>query len=51
MLDINIDNELLRAAKNECDNLDLDTSAPFKVFSPGENCVKVLNVVKEQVRS
>ncbi len=47
---IDIDSDLINAAKSECDGLDLNTKASFKAFPPGENCVKIIESVKEQVR-
>ena len=47
---IDIESELIVAAKRECDTLDLDTTAPFKRFPPGKNCVKVIDSLQKQVR-
>ena len=46
---IEIDSDLIDAAKRECDALDLNTTAPFKRFPPGEQCLKVVNSLKNQV--
>lgn len=46
---IDIDADLIDAAKQECDALDLNTMAPFKRFPPGEKCVKVIDSLKKQV--
>ncbi len=46
---IDIDSELLNAAKSECDGLDLNTTATFKIFPPtGEACGKILEYVKKK---
>lgn len=47
---IDIDSDLVNAAKSECDGLDLNTLASFKAFPPGEKCVKIIESVKQQVR-
>lgn len=44
---IDIDSGLTKAAKSECDGLDLNTTASFKAFPPGENCEKVIESVKK----
>ena len=48
---INIDSSLVQAAKKECQSLDLSgTSDSYKIFEPGENCLKIINDVKKKVR-
>ncbi len=47
---IDVDSDLINAAKSECDRLDLNTTAPSKTFPPGEMCRKVIESVKQQVR-
>ena len=47
---INIDSDLIDAAKSECDGLDLNTTASFKAFTPGKNCEEIIKSVKQQVR-
>jgi len=46
---IDIDSDLINAAKSECEGLDLNTTASFKRFPPGEKCVKVIDSLKKQV--
>ena len=46
----NINSDLIDAAKDECDGLDLDTTASFKAFVPGKNCEEIIKSVKQQVR-
>jgi len=48
---IDIDSDLINAAKSECEGLDLNTKASFKAFPPGEKCVKIIESVKQQVRA
>ena len=47
---VNIDSDLIDAAKVECDRVDLNTTATFMVFQPGETCGKIIESVKERVR-
>ncbi len=47
---IKIDSDSISSAKSECAALDLNTEGLFKVFSPGDSCVKIINSVKNQVR-
>ena len=47
---INIDSDLINAAKSECDSLDLNTTASSKTFPPPVTCRKVIESVKQQVR-
>ena len=47
---INIDSGLIDTAKSECDALDLNITASSKTFLPGENCKKLIQSVKQQVR-
>lgn len=47
---INIDPDLIAAAKSECDGLDINTTASFKAFTPGKNCEEIIKSVKQQVR-
>ncbi len=46
---IEIASDLISAAKDECDGLDLNTTASFKAFRPGKNCAKVIDSLKKQV--
>ena len=46
---IDIDSELIEAAKRECDALELNTTAPFKRFPPGEDCMKIIEFLKKKV--
>jgi len=46
---IDIDSELMNAAKSECEGLHLDSTAAFKSFPPGEKCVKIIDSLKKQV--
>jgi hypothetical protein len=45
---IDIDSDLINAAKSECDSLVLNTTASFKAFPPGEICGKILDAVKKK---
>ncbi|KAL9036974.1 MAG: hypothetical protein Q9214_005899 [Letrouitia sp. 1 TL-2023] len=45
---IDIDSDLISAAKNECEGLDLNTTAPYKIFQPKEKCNKILDFIKEK---
>ncbi len=47
---IDMDSDLINAAKRECDGLDLNTTAPFKAFPPGEICRRVIESVQQKVR-
>ena len=47
---IDLDSDSINAARNECDGLDLNTTASHKVFQPGEKCLKIIDSVKKQVR-
>lgn len=49
--DIDVDSDLLEAAKKECDGLDLNTTRAWKVFPPGEKCFKIMESVNKQVCS
>lgn len=44
---IDIDSDLINAAKSECDGLDLNTKTSFKAFPPGENYMKIIESVKQ----
>ena len=46
---IDIDYDLIDAATRECNTLDINTTAPFKRFPPGEKCVKIIDSLKKQV--
>ena len=39
---------MLSEAKVECDSLNLDTTASYKVFQPQEKCIKIIDCVKHQ---
>ena len=47
---IDIDSDSINTAKSECDVLDLNTTASFKAFPPGEKCGKIIESVKQRVR-
>ena len=47
---VDIDSNLVDAARSECDDLDLNTTASFQVFQPKEKCVEIIDSVKKQVR-
>lgn len=44
---IDINSDLINAAKSKCDGLDLNTKASFKAFPPGENYMKIIESVKQ----
>ncbi len=46
---IDIDSDLIDAARGECDGLDLNTTDSFKVFRPGEKCAKIIDSLKNKV--
>ena len=46
---INLDSDSVNAARDECDGLDLTTTASHKVFQPGDKCMKIIELVKKQV--
>lgn len=46
---IDIDSDLINAAKSECEGLDLDATAAFNIFPPGEKCVRIIDCLKKQV--
>ncbi|KAL2048953.1 hypothetical protein ABVK25_010806 [Lepraria finkii] len=46
---IDIDFDLIDAARIECEALKLNTTAPFKRFPPGKICVKVIDSLKKQI--
>ena len=47
---VEIDPKMIHAAKSECDEFDLSTTASFKVFQPGKKCGTIIEAVKQQVR-
>lgn len=46
---IDIDADSISIAKSECDGLDLDTTASFKAFPPGEKCGEIIESIKQRV--
>lgn len=46
---IDIDIGLIHAAKNECDGLNLNTTASSKIFQPEDKCVEIIDAVKKHV--
>ena len=47
IIDINFN--LINAAKSKCENLDLNTTTAFKRFLLEEKYIKVINFLKKQI--
>ncbi len=48
-VDIDIDFDLIDAARDECDGLNLNITDSFKVFRPEEKCAKIIDFLKNKV--
>lgn len=48
-IDINIDFDLINAAKDECNDLNLNITDSFKIFRSEEKCVKIINFLKNKM--
>ena len=48
---IKLDASMMKAAKTECEQLDLNTSDSHKVFEPGKACREVIGSIKKQVNA
>ena len=46
-ISINIDFNLINAAKSECNNLNLNITNSFKVFKSGKICERIKNSIKQ----
>ena len=46
---IDIDSDLINAAKKECDGLDLSTTDSCKDFPPQENCNRIIDSLRKKV--
>lgn len=48
-IDIDIDFDLINAAKDECNDLNLNITDSFKIFRSEEKCVKIINFLKNKM--
>ena len=48
-IDINIDFDLINAAKDECNDLNLNITDSFKIFRSEEKCIKIINFLKNKM--
>ncbi len=48
-IDIDIDFDLIDAARDECDDLNLNITDSFKIFRSEEKCVKIIDFLKNKM--
>ncbi len=48
-IDIDIDFDLINAAKDECNDLNLNITDSFKIFRSEEKCVQIINFLKNKM--
>ncbi len=48
-VDIDIDFDLIDAARDECDDLNLNITDSFKIFQSEEKCIKIIDFLKNKM--
>lgn len=48
-IDIDIDFDLIDAARDKCDDLNLNITDSFKIFRSEEKCVKIIDFLKNKI--
>ncbi len=48
-VDIDIDFDLIDAARDECNDLNLNITDSFKIFRSEEKCVKIIDFLKNKM--
>lgn len=48
-IDIDIDFDLIDAARDECNDLNLNITDSFKIFRSEEKCVKIIDFLKNKM--